>query len=155
MCWLFTNRMFFSDTFETCFPQFRDINQPETYGRKSSIFITIFHVFLTTCLMMRVGGFDFPWLVHPCIPICLSGGCRSHHPVNDNVSFPTTHSDKIWVFPKIGGTVPQNGWVKIMETLWPHGWFGGSFPTIFWKHPKMCCQRFCHTGRVKKHGPII
>ena len=38
-----------------------------------------------------------------------------------------------WVFPKIGGVYPQNGWWKYWETLWTNGWFGGK--THYFRKP--------------------
>ncbi len=65
--------------------------------------------------------------------------------------------EKMWVFPKIGGFYPQNGWWKSwFQTLWTNGWFGGWFsktpyfwlvqhPCSFWtiqdfQHPLCSCQ---------------
>ncbi len=40
----------------------------------------------------------------------------------------------IWVFPKIGGCFPQNGWCISWKTLWTNGCFG-VFPIFLVKHP--------------------
>ena len=65
--------------------------------------------------------------------------------------------DSTWVFPKIG--IPQNGWF-IMEIPWNpyrNGWFGGSFPPIFRKHPHVTKQmpRFHKLLQVPKNPETL
>ena len=41
----------------------------------------------------------------------------------------------IWVFPKIGGFDPQNGWFISWKTLLKWMILGGFYHPYFWKHP--------------------
>ena len=109
-------------------------------GGKVPFLSPFLHVFLTTRLMMRVGGFDFPWLVPPCVSHMFVGGGSVHITWSTTMCpFRRLIPTKFGCFQKLGVPYPKMDGENHEKPFKKMDDFGGSFP-IFGNTPKCAAK---------------